>query len=121
MDFINGDQFGATTMNKALENHNRIEIEMRKQNKIVLWPAYFDSNKTRMEGRRVPKKLAVPSPKLEEIQRAVKRMGLRPEMVPDAVHPSSPCQKTGLLIIPKKCSKVETLRKIAKELLDIRG
>jgi signal recognition particle subunit SRP19 len=94
---------------------------MRKQNKIVLWQVYFDVNKTRMEGRRVPKKLAIPSPKLEEIQQAAKRMGLQPEMVPDAAHPSSPWQKTGLLIIPKKDSKVETLRKIAKELLDIRG
>jgi len=94
---------------------------MRKQNKIVLWPVYFDANKTRREGRRVPKKLAIPSPKLEEIQKAVKRMGLQPEIVSDAVHPSSPWQKTGLLIVSKKYSKVETLRKIAKELLDIRG
>jgi len=94
---------------------------MRKQNKIVLWPVYFDSNKTRREGRRVPKKLAIPSPKLEEIQKAAKRMGLRPEIVPDAVYPSSPWQKTGLLIIPKKDSKVETLRKIAEELSDTRG
>ena len=94
---------------------------MRKQNKIVLWPVYFDANKTRREGRRVPKKLAIPSPKPEEIQKAVKRIGLQPEMAPEAIHPSSPWQKTGLLIIPKKNSKVETLRKIAKELLDIRG
>ena len=96
-------------------------IEMRKQNKIVLWPVYFDANKTRMEGRRVPKKLATPSPNLDEIRKAAKRMGLQPEIIPDAMHPSSPRQKTGLLIIPKKNSKVETLRKIAKELLDIRG
>ena len=94
---------------------------MRKQNKIVLWPVYFDSNKTRREGRRVPKKLAIPSPKLEEIQKAVKRMGLRPEIVPDAVYPSSPWQKTGHFIIPKKDSKAKTLRKIAEELSDIRG
>jgi signal recognition particle subunit SRP19 len=94
---------------------------MRKQNKIVLWPVYFDANKTRMEGRRVPKKLATQSPNLDEIQKAVKRMGLQPEIIPDAIHPSSPRQKTGLLIIPKKDSKVETLRKVAKELLDIRG
>jgi len=94
---------------------------MRKQNKIVLWPVYFDSNKSRMEGRRVPKKLAIPSPKLEEIQKAAKRMGLQPEIAPDAVYPRSPRQKIGLLVIPKKDSKAETLRKIAKELLDIRG
>jgi len=48
-------------------------------------------------------------------------MGLKPEIVSDAVHPGSPWQKTGLLIIPKKYAKVETLRKIAKELSDIRG
>ena len=92
---------------------------MRKQNKIVLWPVYFDANKTRMEGRRVPRKLATPSPSLDEIQKAMKTIGLLPEVIPDAIHPSSPRQKTGLLIIPKKESKVETLRKIAKELLDI--
>jgi len=94
---------------------------MRKQNKIVLWPVYFDANRTRMEGRRVPRKLAIPSPNLDEIQKAVKRVGLQPEIVPDAIHPSSPRHKTGLLIIPKKDPKIETLRKIAKELLDIRG
>ena len=94
---------------------------MRKQNKIVLWPVYFDSNKTRMEGRRVPKKLAIQSPKLEEIQRAVKRMGLQHEITHEAIHPSSPWKKTGLLTVPKKDSKVKTLRKIAKELRNVRG
>jgi len=94
---------------------------MKKQNRIVLWPVYFDSNKTGREGRRVPKKLAIPSPKLEEIQKAVKRMGLRPEITSEAIHPRFPWRKTGLLIIPKKDSKAKTLQKIAKELLDIRG
>jgi signal recognition particle subunit SRP19 len=94
---------------------------MRKQDKIILWPVYFDSTKTRLEGRRVPKSLATPSPKIEEILKAVERVGLRPEIVADATHPSSPWQKTGLLAIAKKGSKAETLRKIAKELLNIRG
>jgi len=94
--------------------------EMRKQNKIVLWPVYFDSTKTRLEGRKVPKSLATPSPRLEEIRKAMERVGLRPEIVPDAVYPSVPWQKTGLFVVPKKGSKVKTLRKIAKELLDVR-
>jgi len=74
-----------------------------------------------MEGRRVPKKLAIPSPKLEEIEKAVKRMGLQPEIARDAIYPRFPWRETGLLIIPKKDSKARTLQKIAKELLDIRG
>lgn len=94
---------------------------MRKQNKIVLWPVYFDSTKTRLEGRRVPKSIATPSPKIEEIRKAVERVDLRPEIVADAAHPSSPWRKIGLLAIPKKGSKAKTLQKIAKELLKIRG
>jgi len=94
---------------------------MLKQNKIVLWPVYFDSTKTRLEGRRVPKSLAAPSPKLEEIRKAVERVGLQPEIVADAANPGSPWQKTGLLTIPKKGSKTKIIREIAKELLNIRG
>ena len=94
---------------------------MRKQNKIVLWSVYFDSSKTRNEGRRVPKKLAVSSPKLEELQRAAKKLGLQSEAVFDAVYPSAPSRKTGLLMLPKTESKGNILKKIAKELSSLRG
>ena len=94
---------------------------MRKQNKIFLWSVYFDSNKTRNEGRRVPKKLAVSSPKLEELQRAAKKLGLQPEAVFDAAYPHSSLRKSGLLMLPKTESKGKTLKKIAKELSNLRG
>jgi len=93
---------------------------MRKQDKIILWPAYFDSTKTRTEGRRVPKSLAIPSPKLEEIRKAVEKTGLLPEVVSDAGHPSAPWKKDGLIAVPKKGSKTKTIRRVAKELLNIR-
>jgi signal recognition particle subunit SRP19 len=93
---------------------------MRNKNKIILWSIYFDTNKTRADGRRVPKKLAVSAPKLEEIQRAAKRLGLQPEIVPDAAHPSSPWIKTGQLILPKTEPKDKTVKKIAEELSKLR-
>jgi signal recognition particle subunit SRP19 len=93
---------------------------MRKQNKIFLWSVYFDASKTRTDGRRVPKKFAVSAPKIEELQRAAKRLGLQPEIVSDAAHPSCPWRRTGLLILPKTESKGNTLKKIAKELFDLR-
>jgi len=101
--------------------YNDLDAEMRKQNKIVLWPVYFDSTKTRLEGRKVSKSLATPSPKLEEIRKAVERAGLQPEIVADAAHPSIPWQKTGLLVISRKGSKAKILQDIAKELLNIHG
>jgi len=94
---------------------------MRKQDKVILWPAYFDSTRTRTEGRRVPKNLAVPSPKLEELQKAAERIGLHSEAVLEAKCPSAPWQKTGMILVSKKGSKTRIIREIAKELLNIRG
>ena len=95
-------------------------VLMRKQDKILLWPAYFDSNKTRLQGRRVLKSLAVASPKLEEVQNAAKSIGLQPEAVLDVKYPKSPWRKAGYILIPKKGSKTQIIRKIAKELVNMR-
>lgn len=94
---------------------------MRKRDKIVVWPVYFDSTKSRAEGRRVIKSLAVSSPGLEDIRKAVESVNLQAEVVMDAAHPGNPLRKTGLLHVPKKGSKTETLRKIAEELTNVRG
>jgi signal recognition particle subunit SRP19 len=89
---------------------------MRKQNKLILWPTYFDSTKTRMNGRRIPKNLAVPTPKLKEIYEAAEKIGLQSETNSNAKHPITPWSKTGSLIVNKKESKTKTIRKIAEEL-----
>ncbi len=94
---------------------------MQKKGRIVLWPLYFDSTKTRSEGRRVSKKLAVPAPRLEEIQKVAISFGFRPEVVSNTAHPSFPWQKTGLIVTSKKDSKTQIIRKIAKKLLESRG
>ena len=93
---------------------------MRKKDKIILWPVYFDSTKTRLEGRRVPKSLAISKPKLKEIQMAAEQTGLQPEAVLDAGHPSVPWQKTGLIVVSKRDPKTQILRMVAKELLKVR-
>ncbi len=41
----------------------------------VLWPAYFDAELTRSEGRRVPQELAVEEPTVDEIATAVQQVG----------------------------------------------
>ena len=94
---------------------------MQKQGRIVLWPVYLDSTKTRSEGRRVSKKLAVPAPKLEEIHKVATSLGFKPEIVSNAAHPSFPWQKTGLIITSKKGSKTQIIRKIGEKVLESRG
>jgi len=94
---------------------------MRKQDKIIIWPAYFDSTKTRKDGRRIPKSLAVPSPKILEIKDAVEKIGLEDELVADAGYPRKPWLKTGMLLVKKNEPKDQVIRRIAKQLLEIRS
>jgi signal recognition particle subunit SRP19 len=94
---------------------------MRKQDKIIMWPVYFDSTKTRGDGRRVPKSLAVPSPKILEIKEVVEKLGLSYEVVLDAGYPKTPWLRTGMLLVTKKESKEKVIRKIGKYLLKIRS
>ncbi|HEX9261574.1 MAG TPA: signal recognition particle subunit SRP19/SEC65 family protein [Candidatus Bathyarchaeia archaeon] len=94
---------------------------MRKQDKAIIWPAYFDCAKTRNRGRRVPKSLAIPSPKIEELQTVARRLGLENEIVEQVSYPKVPWQKTGSILIEKKTSKEQIIRNLAKQLGKIRS
>jgi signal recognition particle subunit SRP19 len=94
---------------------------MRKQDKFILWPIYFESTKTRSEGRRVPQKLAVPSPKISEMKDAADKLHLSYEIVTDAAFPKMPWLKTGMILVDKKRSKEEAIREMAKELFKTRN
>jgi len=41
----------------------------------VLYPAYFDAELSRADGRRVPEDLAVDDPEVDEIAKAVQQVG----------------------------------------------
>ena len=94
---------------------------MRKQDKAIIWPAYFDQAKTRKKGRRVPKSLAVQSPRIAEIAEAAEKLGLKHEVVADSGYPKTPWAKTGMIMVEKKGSKEQTIEKIAKQLLKVRS
>ena len=94
---------------------------MRKQEKAIIWPAYFDQAKTRKEGRRVPKSLAVQSPRITEITAAVTKLGLEHEVTTEAGYPKTPWTKTGMMLVEKTASKEQVINEIAKELLKLRS
>jgi signal recognition particle subunit SRP19 len=94
---------------------------MRKQDKIIIWPAYFDATKTKKDGRRVAKNLAVPLPKTTEIKDAAEKLGLKCELAENAGYPKTPWLKTGMLLVEKNETKEKTIEKIAKQLAKIRS
>ena len=94
---------------------------MRKQERIMIWPAYFDSTRSASDGRRVPKSLAMPLPRILEIKEAAEKLGLGHELVADAGYPKTPWLKTSMLLVDKKGSKTQTLAMVAKQLQKIRA
>lgn len=89
---------------------------MRQQDKIVIWSAYFDATKTRNDGRRLPRNLAVSIPKVSEIKEAAEKIGYYCEIVPDSGYSKTPWLKPGMLLTKKKEPKDQMLKKIAKQL-----
>lgn len=43
---------------------------------ITVWPQYLDKNLSLNEGRKVSKEIAVEEPKLQDIEKALKRLNL---------------------------------------------
>ncbi len=95
---------------------------MRKlEDKAIIWPIYFDVNKSREEGRRVPKGQAVISPKIAELKEAADKLGLENELNAEAHFPKNPWAKTGMLVVEKKESKETLIKNLAKQLTKIKS
>ena len=94
---------------------------MRKLDKAIIWPIYFDASKTRKKGRRVPKNLAVQSPKIAEVKEAADKLGLKNEVNLEAHFPKTHWAKTGMLLVEKKEAKEKIIQKIAKQLVKIKS
>jgi signal recognition particle subunit SRP19 len=95
--------------------------DMRKLDKAIIWPVYFDINKSREEGRRVPKNQAVMSPKILELKEAADKLGLQNQMNVDAHFPKAHWVKSGMLLVEKQEAKEAIIKKLAKQLLKIRS
>ena len=78
---------------------------MRRKGKLVFWPAYFDSENTRGDGRRVPKGRALRGIKVDELYRAAEDLELNPELKPGTAFSKKPWDKTGSILVDKKKSK----------------
>jgi signal recognition particle subunit SRP19 len=94
---------------------------VRQQEKIIIWPVYFDSTKTRNEGRRVPKNLGVPSPRILEVKEAVEKLGLPHELVTDVCYSKMPWLKAGMVLVDMKGSKNHVILLVAKQLAKMRS
>jgi len=88
----------------------------KEQRPLVLWPLYFDARRSREEGRRVPRRLAVDSPTVEEIATAAKALGLSPTVEKEAMHPSAQGRKDGRVLLKANYVKGSVVAKVAEKI-----
>jgi signal recognition particle subunit SRP19 len=93
---------------------------MRKSSEIMLWAAYFDATKTRREGRRIDRKLAVERPTVEELAKAVELLKIPYKIDKTAAYPKAWWEKGGRLFIGRIMSKAKMMVSIAKNLKKVR-
>jgi signal recognition particle subunit SRP19 len=89
---------------------------LRGKGKLRIWPAYFDANYSRGEGRRVPRSKAVKDPKGEDVEKAAERLGLNPILDPAAKYSKQPWKQIGVVLVDKKGSKTRIIKDVAEEL-----
>ncbi len=89
---------------------------MRRKGKLVFWPAYFDSENTRGDGRRVPKGLAARGVKVDELFRAADDLELNPELKPGTAFSKKPWDRTGSIVVDKAKSKALITTELASKI-----
>lgn len=89
---------------------------MAEDRPIVLYPAYFDLKRSREEGRRVPKALAVDGPTTEEIEKAAKSLGLTPKVEEDKAYPPSHWRREGRVLVRADYFKTSVVKKVAERI-----
>jgi signal recognition particle subunit SRP19 len=85
---------------------------------ITLWPEYFDVNRTRAMGRRLPKKLCVKDPDIDIIAKGALILDLEYEVFENKAYPANWAAKRGCVKVERgKMPKTKLLPKIAEILI----
>ena len=88
---------------------------------ITIWPQYLDKNLSLSEGRKVSKELAVAEPTISDIERALKRLGLKYTIDKEKAYPGKWYEKSGRVLVEWEGTKLELLRKVSLEIKQMRN
>ena len=83
---------------------------------LIIWPAYFEKDLTRMQGRKIPSNLAASNVTLKILEMAAESSGFEFESEPDKQYPRGFSDKSGYLLIanPDSHKKKRVLLMLAK-------
>jgi signal recognition particle subunit SRP19 len=89
-----------------------------EDNAIVIWPEYFDSERTRAEGRGLPKSQCVNNPDLDIIAKGAMILDLDYRVLENKSYPGNANARKGCVRVEKgKMTKTEILPRIGEILV----
>lgn len=90
------------------------------KDKLVVWPANIDAQKSRKDGRKIAEKYAINAPTLGEIEASAEKLNLNPVVEKDKAYPKEWWEVSGRVLIDKTKPKSILLKEIAKEIRKLR-
>ena len=88
---------------------------------ITIWPQYLNKDLTLSEGRKVSKEIAVSSPTMAEIERALKRLGFTYNVQKERAYPGKWYEKSGRILVEYDKTKLELIKEISLKIKEIRN
>ncbi|WP_296788192.1 signal recognition particle subunit SRP19/SEC65 family protein [uncultured Methanobrevibacter sp.] len=88
---------------------------------ITIWPQYLNKNLSLKEGRKIAKEYAVKDPELNDIERALKRLGLKYSMQKEFSYPGKWYEKSGRVLVEWEGTKLELLKEVSLKIKEIRN
>jgi signal recognition particle subunit SRP19 len=85
------------------------------QGECILYPCYFNAGYSRREGRRVKREAAIKAPAITDLERALKRAGVK-YRVEDHHHPAYWARKEGRVVAEWTKEKEELIKKVSQKL-----
>ena len=87
---------------------------------ITIWPQYLDKNLSLSQGRKISKEDAVSSPSINDIEKALKRLGLQYNVQKEFSYPGKWYEKSGRVLVEWDNTKLELIREISLKIKEFR-
>jgi signal recognition particle subunit SRP19 len=88
----------------------------RSDKRWVIWPCYFDVSRSRSEGRRVAKRIAIKEPTIDLVEKAARALRFNPTVEQAARYPAKPWKRCGRVLIEKTQKKENSIKQIAERM-----
>ena len=88
---------------------------------ITIWPQYLNKDLSLSEGRKISKEDAVSNPSINDIEKALKRLGLQYNVQKEFSYPGKWYEKSGRILVEWEGTKLELIREVSSEIKEMRN